>query len=313
MSKKASGGYSVSRIEVIKKDFRVNKSLYLLFLPVLIYYIVFRYGPMYGTIIAFKDFRPAQGILESTWVGLKHFERFISLPTFKTALFNTLKFSTTTLVFSFPVPIAIALLMNELPYPRFGKVIQNATYLPHFISLVVVCGMVKDFTSNTGIITQLLSVFGVPQVSLLNYPEYFLPIYIISGIWQQAGWGSIIYLSALTTIDADLYEAASIDGAGKLRQLIHISLPGIAPVIITQLILRLGQVMNVGYEKILLLSNSSIMDVTEVISTYVYRVGLVNRSYSYATAVGLFNSVINIILLLITNKISRKVSETSLW
>ncbi len=313
MRKKASDGYNMSRIQVIKKDFKVNKSLYLLFLPVLIYFIVFCYGPMYGTIIAFKDFRAARGIMGSAWVGFKHFERFFSISTFQTVLFNTLKFSITTLIFSFPVPIALAILVNELPYRRFGKVIQNATYLPHFISLVVVCGMIKDFTSNTGVVTQMLSIFGVPQISLLSNPDYFLPIFVISGIWQSAGWSSIIYLSALTSIDNELYEAASIDGAGKLRQLIHISLPGIAPIIITQLILKLGHVMSVGYEKILLLSNDSIIDVTEVISTYVYRVGLLNHSYSYATAVSLFNSLINIILLLITNKISRVVSETSLW
>lgn len=313
MRKKTSDICTLSRRQIIKNDFRINKSLYLLFLPVLIYYLIFHYGPMYGAIIAFKDFRPAKGILESAWVGFKHFERFFSISTFNTVIFNTLKISISTLVFTFPMPIILALLINELHYPRFGKLVQNATYLPHFISLVVVCGMIKEFTSNTGFITQLLSVFGVPQVTLLNYPENFLPIYIISGIWQNAGWSSIIYLSALTTIDNDLYEAASIDGAGKFRQLLAVTLPGIAPIVITQLIINLGRVMTVGYEKILLLSNDSIVDVTEVISTYVYRVGLVNHSYSYATAVSLFNSVINIILLLITNKISRSVSETSLW
>ena len=313
MRKKVSDEYNIGRIQTIKKDFKINKSLYLLFLPVLIYYLIFHYGPMYGTIIAFKDFSPSKGFIGSAWVGFKHFERFFSISTFQTVVFNTLKFSISSLIFSFPMPIILALLMNELRSRRFAKFVQNATYLPHFISIVVVCGIVKDFTSNTGIITQLLSVFGIPQVSMLNYPNYFLPIYIISGIWQTAGWGTIIYLSALTSIDADLYEAASIDGAGKFKQLLCITLPGIAPVIITQLILNVGRVMSVGYEKILLLSNDTIVDVTEVISTYVYRVGLVNHSYSYATAVNLFNSVINIMLLLITNKLSRNLSETSLW
>ena len=244
---------------------------------------------------------------------MKHFLRFINLPTFGTIIGNTLKISIFSIIFAFPAPIILALLINELKSKRLAKIAQNATYLPHFISLVVVCGIVKDFTKDTGIITYILSFFGVPQVTLLMYPQYFLPIYIGSGIWQEAGWSSIVYLAALTSIDASLYEAASIDGAGKFKRLLHITLPGIAPTIITMLILRVGQVMSVGYEKILLLSNDSIIDVTDVISTYVYRVGLLDHSYSYSTAVNLFNSIINLTLVLTTNKISRKVSDTSLW
>ena len=313
MRKKGSDGYIYNLCKTIKSDFRINKSLYLLFLPVLLYYLIFNYGPMYGAVIAFKEFSPSKGIWGSPWVGLYHFERFFSLSTFQTVIFNTIKISVMSLVCTFPAPIILALLMNELRNRRFMKLVQNVTYLPNFISLVVICGIVKDFTSNTGIVTQMLSVFGVPQITLLSDPDYFLPIYIISAIWQSAGWGSIVYLSALTTIDADLYEAASIDGAGKFRQLLCVTLPGIAPTIITSLILNVGRVMSVGYEKILLLSNDAILDTTEVISTYVYRVGLINHSYSYSTAVNLFNSVINIILLLLTNRLSRNVSETSLW
>lgn len=313
MRKKTNNVYKDSLYKTIKSDFRINKSLYLLFLPVLLFYLIFCYGPMYGAIIGFKEFSPSKGIWGSPWVGLYHFKRFFGLSTFNTVIFNTLKISVMSLVCTFPAPIILALLMNELRSRRFMKLVQNVTYLPNFISLVVICGMVKDFTSNTGIVTQMLSVFGVPQITLLSNPDYFLPIYIISAIWQQAGWGSIVYLSALTTIDADLYEAASIDGAGKFRQLLCVTLPGIAPTIITSLILNVGRIMGVGYEKILLLSNDAILDATEVISTYVYRVGLINHSYSYSTAVNLFNSVINIILLILTNSLSRKVSETSLW
>lgn len=298
---------------VVKKDFIKHKATYALFIPVLLFYLIFHYAPLYGTIIAFKNFTPSGGIFGSPWVGMKHFLRFINLPTFGTIIGNTLKISIFSIIFAFPAPIILALLINELKSKRLAKIAQNATYLPHFISLVVVCGIVKDFTKDTGIITYILSFFGVPQVTLLMYPQYFLPIYIGSGIWQEAGWSSIVYLAALTSIDASLYEAASIDGAGKFKRLLHITLPGIAPTIITMLILRVGQVMSVGYEKILLLSNDSIIDVTDVISTYVYRVGLLDHSYSYSTAVNLFNSVINLALVLATNKISRKLSDTSLW
>ena len=298
---------------VVKKDFIKHKATYALFIPVLLFYLIFHYAPLYGTIIAFKSFTPSGGIFGSPWVGMKHFLRFINLPTFGTIIGNTLKISIFSIIFAFPAPIILALLINELKSKRLAKIAQNATYLPHFISLVVVCGIVKDFTKDTGIITYILSFFGVPQVTLLMYPQYFLPIYIGSGIWQEAGWSSIVYLAALTSIDASLYEAASIDGAGKFKRLLHITLPGIAPTIITMLILRVGQVMSVGYEKILLLSNDSIIDVTDVISTYVYRVGLLDHSYSYSTAVNLFNSIINLTLVLTTNKISRKVSDTSLW
>lgn len=298
---------------MIKKDYRKNKMLYLFLTPVLLYFIIFKYIPIYGALIAFKDFVPAKGVLGSDWVGLKHFIRFFSIPTFKSVLGNTLKISISSIIFGFPMPIILALLMNELKCKKFKKIAQNATYLPHFISLVVICGIIKDFTKDTGIVTYFLSFFGVPKTTLLAAPEYFLPVYIVSEIWQTMGWSSVIYLSALTSIDASLYEAAQIDGAGKFKQLLHVTLPGIAPTVITMLILSVGQVMNVGYEKILLLSNNAILDVSDVISTYVYRVGLINNSFSYSTAVNMFNSVVNLILLFITNKISRTVSETSLW
>jgi len=301
------------RKKEIKSDFNRNKGIYLLLVPVILYYLIFAYGPLYGALIAFKDFSPIKGVMGSPWVGFKHFIRFFSIPTFWTVLRNTLTISINHIIFSFPMPIIFALLMNELRSSKFAKVVQNATYLPHFISLVVTCGIVKDFVSDTGVVTTVLSYFGVPQVTLLNYPQYFVPIYIGSEIWSTMGWSSVIYLSALTAIDASLYEAAEIDGAGKWRQVLHITIPGILPTIVTMLILQIGKVMNVGYEKILLLSNDSILDVTEVISTYVYRVGLLKHSYSYSTAVNIFNSVINLVLLNIANRISKKVSDVSLW
>lgn len=296
-----------------KKDFRLNKSLYLILIPVLLFYIIFHYAPMYGALIAFKEFSPRAGVMGSPWVGFKHFTDFFTSPSFLSVLYNTLKISLSTLIFGFPAPIILALLLNELRSVRFSKIVQNATYLPHFISLVVVCGMVKDFTRDTGIVTQLLGIFGVEQVTLLNYPQYFLPIYIISGIWQSIGWESIIFLAALTGIDESLYEAATIDGAGKWKQMLHVTLPGIMPTIIIMFILRIGNVLNVGYEKLILLYNDATLEVADVISTYVYRKGLLEQSWSFSTAVNIFNSVINLLLLTTTNFISRKVNDTSLW
>lgn len=309
----AKSDYRPSYRTIIKKDFKLNKSLYLLLLPVLAYYILFHYVPMYGALIAFKDFTPRLGTLGSPWVGLKHFINFFSSPSFGEILINTLRISLTTLVFSFPMPIVLALLLNELKSQKFSKLVQNATYLPHFISLVVICGMVKDFTRDTGIISYILSFFGVEPITMLNYPEYFVPIYVISGIWQSTGWESIIFLAALTGIDGSLYEAATIDGAGRWKQTWHITLPGIVPTIVTVLILRIGGILNVGYEKIILLYNDATLEVADVISTYVYRKGLLEQNWSFSTAVNMFNSIINLLFLCGANFISRKVNDTALW
>lgn len=314
-SKQTGNGaeYRINYRSVIKKDFKLNKSLYLLLLPVLAYYFIWHYVPMYGALIAFKDFTPRLGAWGSPWVGFKHFANFFGSPSFGEILFNTLRISLTTLVFSFPMPIILALLLNELRSPKFSKLVQNATYLPHFISLVVICGMVKDFTRDTGIISYLLSFFGMEPITMLNYPEYFVPIYVISGIWQSVGWESIIFLAALTGIDGSLYEAATIDGAGRWKQTWHITLPGIIPTIVTMLILRIGGILNVGYEKIILLYNDATLEVADVISTYVYRKGLLEQSWSFSTAVNMFNSVINLLFLCTANFISRKVNDTALW
>ena len=226
---------------------------------------------------------------------------------------NTLRISLSCILFGFPAPIVLALLLNELRNAKFAKVVQNFTYLPHFISLVVACGLIRNFTADTGVIPYFLSLFGFEPKSLLNYPDYFVPIYVLSNIWQEVGWGSIIYLAALTNVDVALYEAAMLDGANKWKQVIHITLPSIIPTIIIMLILRVGSVLNVGYEKIILLYNGSTLPVADVISTYVYRKGLLELNWSFSTAVGLFNSVINLIFLLSTNYISRKTNDVGLW
>ena len=239
----------------MRKDFILNKYAYLMILPVIAFYLVFAYLPMYGAVIAFKDFSPSKGILGSEWVGFKHFYDFFTSEYFGRTVGNTLHISIATLVFSFPAPIILALLINELRINWFKRCVQTISYFPHFISLVVVCGMIKDFTLDTGLINDIIAFFGGERVTLLNQPSLFVPIYVISDIWQSVGWGSIIYLAALTGIDQQLYEAGRIDGAGKWKLMLHITLPGIVPTIITMLILRIGNIMSVGYEKIILLYN----------------------------------------------------------
>lgn len=311
-----------NRINTIKKDsygsmlardFKKNKLIYLMALPVLTYYIIFHYGPMYGVIIAFKNFSPGRGILGSSWVGLQWFIDFFNSYYFERLLRNTLLINILSLIFSFPAPIIFALLLNELRNARFKKTVQTVTYLPHFISLVVICGMIHDFTARDGIINDIIAWFGGERSTMLLRPELFRPIYIISGIWQHVGWDSIIYLAALSGIDPELYQASVIDGANRWKQVIHITLPGIMPTIIILLIMRIGSMMNVGHEKIILLYNASTYETADVISSFVYRKGLLEANYSYSAAVGLFNSVVNFILIIIANWLSRKATETSLW
>ena len=295
------------------RDMKHNYVLYLMVLPVILYYIIFCYVPMYGVIIAFLDYDPGWGILNSSWIGLRNFRDFFQSMYFGRLLKNTLTISISSLIFGFPAPIIFALLINEVRNKHFSKTIKTVTYLPHFISLVVICGMIKDFTGARGIITQLYVKFGGADRAMLSNENLFLPIYVISEIWQNIGWDSIIYIAALTGINQELYEACSIDGGGRWRQTIHVTLPGILPTIIIMLILRMGGILGVGHEKVILLYNESIYAKADVISSYVYRKGLVNADYSFATAVGLFNSIVNIIFLVSANTISRKVSETSLW
>ena len=300
----------------VRKDFARNKVIYLIALLPLAYYIIFHYVPMYGVIIGFKKYIPALGIVDSPWAdnfGFEHFIRFFESKYFLRILGNTLRISFTALLFGFPAPILLALLINEFKNKHFVKTVQTATYLPHFISLVVMCGIFKTFCGANGIITQLVERFTGDGTSILLKPEMFTGIYVGTNIWQEIGWGSIIYLSALSGIDQSLYEACEIDGGGRLRQLWHITLPGILPTIVILFIMRMGQILSVGYEKIILLYNEFTYSTADVISTYVYREGLINANFSYSTAVGLFNSVVNILFLCIANTISRKVTETSLW
>ena len=297
----------------VRKDFTRNWSLYVLAIPVLVFYAVFMYKPMYGAIIAFKDFIPAKGIGGSEWVGFANFTRFFDSIHFARLMRNTLLLSIYSIIFGFPAPIILALLLNEVKNRKFKSITQTITYLPHFISLVVACGMIKDFCLSTGIFNDIIALFGGERSPLLQNPAYFRTIYTASGIWQEIGWGSIIYLSALSGVDSQLYEAASIDGAGKWKQLLNVTLPSILPTIIIMLILRMGSLMSMGYEKTILLYNPSTYETSDIISSYVYRVGMLEQDWSYSTAIGLFNSVINCALLVVTNKISKKFTETSLW
>lgn len=282
-------------------------------LPVLIL-LVFSYGPMYGLQIAFKDFVPTKGIVGSQWVGMKHFKAFVSSYQFKRLIKNTLTISLYSLIANFPAAIILAVAVNECKCKWYKKTVQMITYAPHFISTVVMAGIVLMVLSPySGVINNIIEAFGGKRIDFMANPNYFKHIYVWSGVWQTMGFNSIIYISALAGIDPTLHEAAVVDGATRWQRIWNVDLPGIAPTIITMLILNCGKIMTVGYEKILLLQNSVNISSSDVISTYVYRVGLENAQYSFSTAVGLFNSVINLILLVSVNKIAKRVSETSLW
>lgn len=295
------------------KDIRMHKGAYLIVLPVVVFYILFHYKPMYGLIIAFKNYSPAKGIMGSSWAGFKHFEDFLTNPYFWRLMRNTLTISLSNLIFSFPAPIILALLLNEIKNKAFLRGSQMIMYIPHFISLVVICGMIINFTNIDGVINDLLNVFGIERKAYLNYPQYFVPIYVISDIWQGIGWNSIIYMAALTGIDTSLYEAATIDGAGRWKQTLHVTIPGILPTIIIMLLMRIGNLLSVGYEKVILLYNPLTYETADIISTYVYRKGLLEQNYSFSTAVGLFNSIISFILLIGANTLSKRCGEGSLW
>lgn len=288
--------------------------LYIMALPVILYYLLYHYYPMYGMLIAFFDYAPMKGILGSDFVGMKHFKAFLQDPYFFRTVWNTLSINIKLLVFAFPFPIIFAILINELTANRFRKFIQTVTYMPHFISTVVICGLVLNFCSSTGVITSLISsVTGMEPTNLMSKVSLFQPIYVLMIIWQEFGWDSIIFYAALTGIDQSLYEAATVDGAGRWAKIRHITLPGLAPTIIILLILRIGNMMSLGWDRIILLYNPMIYESADVISTYVYRRGLLKFEYSFASAVGFFNSIINFILLIGANAVSRKINDTSLW
>ncbi|MFY9280026.1 MAG: ABC transporter permease subunit [Caldicoprobacterales bacterium] len=295
------------------KDWQRNKIIYLIALLCLSYYFIFCYAPMGGIMIAFKNYRPARGIWGSDWVGLKYFKQFFSSHYFGRLLRNTLLINFYDLLFGFPAPIILALLLNELVSQRFKRTVQTVTYLPYFISQVVICGILLDFLSYEGLINQVINMFGIEKTIFMQDPKYFRTIYVASGIWQGVGYGSIIYLSALSGVDPQLLDAAAIDGCNRFQRVWHVTLPAILPTIIIMLILRVGSIMNVGFEKIILLYNESIYETSDVISSFVYRYGLLQGNYSYSTAVGLFNSIVNFVLLILVNYVSKKVSDISLW
>ena len=295
------------------KDMKRNWTLYAIAIPMIVFYFLFAYKPMYGALIAFKEYKPARGFIDSPWVGFAQFERFFTSPFFGRLLKNTLLLSFYSLLFGFPAPIILALLLNEVRHTVFKKTVQTISYLPHFISIIVVAGMITDFSMSTGLFNKIIEFFGGAAHPLLQDPSLYRPIYVASDIWQQIGWGSIIYLSALSGVDQQLYEAAEVDGAGRFRKLISVTLPAITPTIVIMLILRIGSLLSIGYEKTILLYNPSTYETADIISSYVYRVGILEQGWSYSTAIGLFNSVINLVLLLLANNFSKRFTQTSLW
>lgn len=301
------------RLKSLKKITK-HYELYLFLLPMLVYFIVFHYIPMYGVQIAFKDYLPSIGIWNSPWAGFEHFTRFFNSYYFTSIIKNTLYISIYSMVAAFPIPIILALLLNEVKNQAFKRTIQTVTYAPHFISVIVLTGMVIAFLSpSNGIINEVIKLLGGTPKPFMSIPEWFPSIYVLSGIWQNTGWNSIIYIAALAGIDVGLHEAAKIDGANRLQRIWHINIPGILPMIIILLILNTGSLMSVGFEKVFLMQNQLNLETSEVISTYVYKSGLIDAQYSFSAAVGLFNSAINFILLVLVNEIAKRIGDTSLW
>lgn len=298
--------------QVWKRMYR-SRYLYLLFALPLLYFIVFKYGAMGWLSIAFFDYNAFLGFAGSKFIGLKYFKQFIMDPYFWNILKNTIVLNIWMLLLYFPTPIILALLINEVKGHYFKKAAQTISYMPYFLSTVVVCGFITTILSNEGLVNQVLEAVGIGKIQFLMEPGWFRPVYVISEIWQHCGWGSIIYLAALAGVDSQLYEVASIDGASKWKQLLHVSLPGIAPVISIQLLLTVGKLLTVGYEKILLLYTGATYETADVISTYVYRRGLMEANYSYGSAVSIFQAVVALVLVVSANKAARKVGQTSLW
>jgi putative aldouronate transport system permease protein len=288
-------------------------TLYIMALPIILYFVLFRYIPLFGTVMAFEKFNIAKGITGSPWVGFDNFVTFFKSYYFLRLLRNTVLLSLMDLVFNFPAPIILALLLNEVTRRKFKQTIQTISYMPYFVSVVVLSGLIIDFCKAGGVISGIASLFLKEQINLLSVPAYFRPIFVVSNIWQGLGYGSIVYIAALTNVDVQLYEAAVIDGANRWKQVVHVTLPGILPTIVVLFILRMGTILDVGYEKVMLLYNPATYETADVISTFVYRKGFIDYNYGYSTAVGLFNSVINLGLLSLTNLISRKVNEVSLF
>lgn len=290
-----------------------QRELWLMLLPGLIFYIIYRYGPMFGLLISFKDYSPFLGVVKSPWAGLKHFKRLFSNPEFWNLFRNTLTIGTLSLVFSFPASIIFALFLNEVRGKKVKKVYQTISYLPNFLSLVIVCSIFTDVFSFGGIINKIITAFGGEAINFMIKPEYYYLIYIASEIWAGMGAGAIVYLAALSGVDKTLYEAADLDGCSRLKRIWYITLPSIMPTIITMLLLRIGNIIRIAPDKTLLLYNSMTQSVADIFQSYVYRVGMSQRSYSYAAAVGLFESVLAAVILLVANKSSKKITGESLW
>lgn len=287
---------------------------YLFIAPAVVLTLVFHYYPLVGLQIAFKDFIAPLGIWGSPWVGLKHFIRFVSGPNFTLVLWNTISINLFTLVFSMPWPILLALSMNELRSHKLRAVVQTISYAPHFISVVVVVGMIILFTSpSMGVVNSFIKLFGLEPINFMVEAGWFLPLYIISHIWQHLGWGTIIYLAVLTQIDPQLHEAATIDGASRLQRVFRINLPHLIPIIVIQLILQSGRMLQVGFEKVYLMQTPLNQSASEVISTYVYKTGILNAQFAFATAIGLFRAVISLALIMAVNRVAKTLSNTSLW
>lgn len=305
---------SVPRTATGLRYLRNNYALYLMLVPMMLFFLIFLYKPMPDLVIAFKDYSPFKGIADSPWIGFQHFQDFFTSPYAFRVIKNTLVISFTSLLFGFPMPIILALLLNELRAQRFKKLVQTVSYVPHFISTVVICGLVVNFLSpSSGVVNKLIEAFGGEAVYFLSKPQYFVPIYTIMNIWKSTGYGAIIYISALTSIDESLYEAATVDGAGRFKQMLHITLPSLLPTIVVMLLINLGNILNVGYESIILLYTPGIYETSDVISTFIYRTGISEGRYDYATAVGLVNSSVAFILVIGANKLSYKLTQTGLW
>lgn len=302
------------RVRRLRRRVSRDRYLFLLIAPVVAYYVVFYYVPMAGTLVAFEDYLPSKGVFGSDWVGFANFEQLFHSYYFTRILKNTVLLSVYSIVFGFPAPLIFALILNEVRNRYFKRVAQTVSYLPHFISVVVIAGMIVTFLSpDGGIINEVRQQLGFGSVDFMSDPGYFRTIYVTSGIWQEFGWGAIIYLAALAGIDPALYDAADVDGAKRWQKMRHVTLPSLIPVTTILLILALGNLMVVGFEKVLLLYNPAVYSTADVIQTYVYRSGIIGANYGFAAAVGLFNSVINLVLLLVVNRVARRVSEVSLW
>ncbi len=299
---------------VFRRNVLPNRDLYLLFIVPLAYFLIFKYYPMYGVQIAFKDFRISDGILGSEWIGFDHFVTFFNSYNFTRLLSNTLGLSVYQLVAGFPTPIILALAVNEVRNRGFRRFVQTVTYAPHFISMVVMVGMIVLFLSpRAGIINHFIGIFGIEPVNFMARPEWFKTIYVASDIWQNTGWRSIIFLAALSSVDVELYDAARIDGASRLQKIWNIDIPALLPTATILLILDFGRIMNVGFQRVLLMQNPLNMPASDVIQTYIYRIGLIGAQYDYSAAIGLFNNILNVIVLVAVNRLARRVSETSLW